>query len=386
MAPPLRISLPIDVWNPSRGGAERYLARLAGELAKRGHDVTVLCLSARDGDAPHPEGLHVERIAAPRFPRWLRELRFAQRCAHAHRRSGRDVLFAVRHALEADVYQPHGGSLRASREGQGRALSSGRRRLRDAAARLRPSLGVLLWLDREVFNCSPRLVTISLSQKVEDDFRRLYPDVEFRFQRIPNPVDTDAFHDRDRAVCSEALRVAFAVPAGKPVAVFAAHHFGAKGLRQGLQALREAPDWYLVVAGRDRIARFARVASSWGVSDRTRFAGDVSDLRPLYAGADAFLLPTFYDACSLSALEAMACGTPAITTRANGAADLIEDGVSGKIIDDPEDTRALAAALEQIARSASSFRAGASRRASLLGWNGHVDRIENVLSEVARRK
>src|SRR5262245_40680324 len=183
MAPTLRISLPIDVWDSTRGGAEKYLARLAAELTRRGHEVTVLCLSARDRGAPPANGLRVEHIAAPSFPRWLRELRFAQRCALAHRRSGRDVLFAVRHALEADVYQPHGGSLRASREGQGRALSPPRRRLRDAAARLRPSLGVLLWLDREVFRRSPRLVTVSVSQKVEDDFRRIYPDVDFRFQR-----------------------------------------------------------------------------------------------------------------------------------------------------------------------------------------------------------
>src|SRR5262245_47020114 len=125
----MRISLPIDVWDPARGGAERYLHRLSLSLCERGHEVTVLCLRAKETDGGS-KGMKVEIGRVPRYPRWLREISFARESVRAHRRSGRDLLFQVRHALEADVYQPHGGSFRAAREGAGRSLSPFHQRAR----------------------------------------------------------------------------------------------------------------------------------------------------------------------------------------------------------------------------------------------------------------
>ena len=46
----MKISIPIDIWDPERGGAERYLKRLATALGARGHEVTILCLRARKPD------------------------------------------------------------------------------------------------------------------------------------------------------------------------------------------------------------------------------------------------------------------------------------------------------------------------------------------------
>jgi UDP-glucose:(heptosyl)LPS alpha-1,3-glucosyltransferase len=58
------------------------------------------------------------------------------------------------------------------------------------------------------------------------------------------------------------------------------------------------------------------------------------------------VLPTFYDACSLVVFEALAAGTPVITTRFNGAAGAIREGVTGFILESPWDTDALAMAME----------------------------------------
>jgi len=61
-----------------------------------------------------------------------------------------------------------------------------------------------------------------------------------------------------------------------------------------------------------------------------------------YANSDAFVLPTYYDACSLVVIEAMASGLPAITTIYNGAAGIIDDGANGYIISHPPDASELA--------------------------------------------
>jgi len=55
--------------------------------------------------------------------------------------------------------------------------------------------------------------------------------------------------------------------------------------------------------------------------------------------------PTWYDPCSRVVLEALAVGLPAVTTRYNGAAEVMEVGRHGTVIDEPQDVAALAQAL-----------------------------------------
>jgi UDP-glucose:(heptosyl)LPS alpha-1,3-glucosyltransferase len=54
---------------------------------------------------------------------------------------------------------------------------------------------------------------------------------------------------------------------------------------------------------------------------------------PWYGAADAFVLATLYDPFPNAALEAMACGLPVVTTRQCGTAEIIEEGVSGFVVD-----------------------------------------------------
>ncbi len=56
-------------------------------------------------------------------------------------------------------------------------------------------------------------------------------------------------------------------------------------------------------------------------------------------------IPRFADHCSLVVLEALASGLPVITTRRNGAAERMESGRQGFLLEDPRDVEALAAAL-----------------------------------------
>jgi UDP-glucose:(heptosyl)LPS alpha-1,3-glucosyltransferase len=64
-----------------------------------------------------------------------------------------------------------------------------------------------------------------------------------------------------------------------------------------------------------------------------------------YKACDVFVLPTFYDACSLVVFEAMAAGLPAITTRFNGAAGIISHKQDGMVLQDPSDTKEMADAM-----------------------------------------
>ena len=69
---------------------------------------------------------------------------------------------------------------------------------------------------------------------------------------------------------------------------------------------------------------------------------------PYYGAADIFVLPTYYDPCANVCLEAMACGLPVVTTRQNGASELIFHERSGIVINHPENTRDLVTWLETL--------------------------------------
>jgi UDP-glucose:(heptosyl)LPS alpha-1,3-glucosyltransferase len=134
------------------------------------------------------------------------------------------------------------------------------------------------------------------------------------------------------------------------VLLAAANNFRLKGVRfaiEAIAALRPRPA-LLLVAGDGEIDEFKWLAQVAGVASQVRFLGRVADMPSLYGAADVFVHPTAHDACSLATLEAMASGLPVITTRYDGAADGVENGRDGLVLQRLS-TRALVDALAGLA-------------------------------------
>jgi L-malate glycosyltransferase len=96
--------------------------------------------------------------------------------------------------------------------------------------------------------------------------------------------------------------------------------------------VREAVPSVLVMVGDgpDRVEAEAE-ARALGVDRDVHFLGKIDVVAPLLAGADLFLLPSQSESFGLSALEALASGTPVVGSRAGGLVEVVKEGETGAL-------------------------------------------------------
>jgi len=86
----------------------------------------------------------------------------------------------------------------------------------------------------------------------------------------------------------------------------------------------------MVGDGPDRVEAEAE-AQALGLERSVHFLGKIDVVAPLLAGADLFLLPSQSESFGLSALEALASGTPVVGSRAGGLVEVVKEGVTGAL-------------------------------------------------------
>jgi mannosylfructose-phosphate synthase len=86
---------------------------------------------------------------------------------------------------------------------------------------------------------------------------------------------------------------------------------------------------------------FRKLAGDLGVAERVSFSGFVpdADMADLYRAADIFVLSSRYEPFGMTAVEAMACGTPVVVTSHGGLCRVLRFGIDGLFADtfDPLD-------------------------------------------------
>jgi colanic acid/amylovoran biosynthesis glycosyltransferase len=131
---------------------------------------------------------------------------------------------------------------------------------------------------------------------------------------------------------------------------------------------RGTPVELVVVGGGTACGRLVERARELGLGGEVAFVGAVGgeQLRARYADADLFCLPSLGEGVPVVLMEAMTAGLAVVATRVGGVSELVEDGVSGKLVS-PGDAGALASAIETLATDpAGRKRMGEAGRARVL--------------------
>lgn len=100
------------------------------------------------------------------------------------------------------------------------------------------------------------------------------------------------------------------------------------------------------LGGGEKEQDYKTLTQELGLCEVVTFHGLQADVHPFLNRADAFLLPSSYEGMPVTLIEAMGTGLPAIAARVGGIPDMIEDQVSGLLIE-PE-LEELVAAMERI--------------------------------------
>ena len=385
----MNIALCYESLLPYRGGCETYIVALARRLAADGHDVH---LYARRWDASAlPPGLHIHRIALPRVPRFLRPWFFGAACRRALAAASHHVSVGFDKIAGLDVLYPQGGLYAATADHNLLKYRSPlARRLARLSKLVDPAHRSFLALDRHQYRRESVLV-VAISDMVRRHFEEYYHLDPANLRMVRIAIDLDRFDECDRPRRRLESRQQWGLSPEHIVALFAGMNYRLKGLEPLLHAVARLPSnssFRLLIAGSPDTAAFARLARRLKIADRVRFAGYCPDMRNGYFAADFFVHPTFYDPCSLVVLEALACGLPVITTRYNGAAEVMHPPREGFVLDDPHDLDQLAGAIAQLldpARRAACAQA-ARRTAAQWTFEHHYRQMLAVFAEAAARK
>jgi glycosyltransferase involved in cell wall biosynthesis len=310
------------------GGAERLVVDLAAQLAGQHHAVAIAA-PAGPLDAEVAPG--VERLVldeAGRSP--VGSARNAARLARFARRFGADVL--------------HGHNVKATAVAAAAARLSGRRPRPPVAATFhgvahaeyRPAARLLRGADRVACVSADLLDRLVAAGHPPD-----------RLTVIPNAVGVAPPGDRAALDAELGLGDAPLVAiVGRLVAQKAHEHFLA-AMAELARAVPEARA--LVVGDGPRRAELEALAADRGLSGRVTFTGARRDARELIARADVLVFSSHWEGLSIAALEALAAGTPVVSTDVEGMRELLGGG-AGRLVP-PADPGALAAAVADVLRS-----------------------------------
>jgi UDP-glucose:(heptosyl)LPS alpha-1,3-glucosyltransferase len=385
----MKIALCYESMVPAQGGCETYIADLARRLAEDAHEVHLF--AARFDPAYFPVNSMHHPVPEARGPRWQRPWRFARACQRALAHHPHDVSVGFIKTWGQDVLMPQGGLHVASARHN---IQKHPQPWKRWIARLLQAFDPKQWsyrlLERKQFFDFPSVLVVP-SHMVQRHLHEYYGIHGSRVRVVPNAIDARRFHGHDRLLVRAQTRERWQLAPEDSVGLFIGHNYRLKGLESLLQAVRLIPpevNFKLLVCGGKRYQPYQRLAERWGIADRIRFLGFVGDVREAFFAADFLIHPSFYDPCALVTMEALACGLPVITTKLNGASELLPPPLAAFTIETPHDHTALAERIVRMSHSSERLGLSRSARDAAQQWTfeHHYQALLQVLQDARRRK
>jgi len=356
----MRIAITALRLDPHHGGAGAWTFAFARWLLDRGQDIHLVgCRAGSNLDFPLDRVVclparHNRLQVAEEFKSWLDARSF-------------DLVHDMGVGVEFDIFHSHFGSYAAMEQAREKSWNRIDRLIRKMVYPLSRRKQSIKRLISQQFS-NQDACFVGVSKMVSEDLVQLEGIRPHQVRCIPNGVDVERYHPDTCREIREYARNKFSIDPDTIVLSVVAHNFRLKGIPQLVEAIGTIRDFpcklhLLVIGGH----RQKRQESSVG-KHRVTYTGAIDFTEVVYAASDAYIHPTFYDACCLAVLEAMACGLPVITTMTNGACERIVHGRSGFIMTDTYDHQGLMESLLKLTDPVLRHQVGNEARIEALRW------------------
>ena len=349
------------------GGKERDALAIAGGLAARGHEVTILTRSAR---LQIPPGIAVRLTGTIGWTNHGRALHFARAVATARSADGFDALISFDKLRDAEAYYAADVCL----AGRARGLKA-----------WLPRYAAYARLESDCFGADGPDI-LFLCRKQADEYRRHYSVDADRAVVLPPMIhgsERHGFYEKRAAV-----RQSFGIPASATLAASVAVYPEQKGVDRTIAALRDIPELHLLGVGLKDAASATALAAKQGLDARACFFGHRDDVADILGAADLMLHPARLENTGLVILESLLAGVPVIASAACGFAEYIARFGAGIVLAEPFDAgqyvAAIRAAIEP--NTLAEMKRLARHSAPQLRAEGGLDRILDVIEDALDRR
>lgn len=386
---PRSIALALEKFKKHSGGAESYALSLAESLIQRGWEVH---LYAQEWDGSPAEAIF-HQIGIPQYlPSWAKMLYFAFMHKKMVQKEDFDVVVGFGNTIFMNVYQSHGGVHRYSTR---RKCFS----IRNPLVRFLKRVLIFFslkdkvrnWIESAPFRQQPPPKIIAISQMVVDDFISRFKIKAIDVSLIYNGIDLGKFNPGVRAQYRGDLRRKLNVADDEFLFLFLSYTLRKKGIFPLIEAAailneNHKGKFKIVVVGKEPGQSIREKIDEYGLAESVIFHGPTKNPLLYFANADVFVLPTYYDTCSLVTIEAMACGLPVITTEYNGAAGIIDPGVDGHVISHPPEAKEIASAMGVYFSTAKLMEMSerATKKAKVYSLTANHEAVIRVCEEAAQ--
>lgn len=237
------------------------------------------------------------------------------------------------------------------------------------------------WLDKVLAPIATKILVVSKAVKLRFKW------VKNKIIVVYNGIDLDKFNP---AIDGTKIRQEFCLSDNTPLVGIVGRLDNYKGHQYFLKAARKVvntiPDArFLIVGAGENREKLENLNKKLGLNGNVIFTGNRNDIPEILGALDLFVLSSVSEGFGRSAAEAMACGKAVVASNVGGLTEIVEDGITGKLVQ-PKNPDALMIAilslLEDNENAQRMGRAGRQRAEKMFSLQQNIRKTQTIYEQI----